>query len=76
MRRLVGKRRRGAARRPGHHPALLLDAEIGGASDLAVGRLDAIADDLRAAAGELVELRNAAKIERTLAAPFGLAALG
>jgi hypothetical protein len=31
--------------------------------------LDAIADDFRAAARELVELRKAAKIERALVAP-------
>jgi hypothetical protein len=53
----------------GHDPAFLLDAQIGSASNLAVGRLDAIADDFGAAARELVELRKAAEIERALAAP-------
>ena len=59
----------------GHDPALRLDAEIRGASDFAVGRFDAIADDFRAAARELVQLRKPAKIQRAVSAPFGLPAL-
>jgi len=64
-----GKKAPRRGEKAGHRPALLLDAKIRGASDLAVRRLDAIADDLRTAAGELFEPRKPAKIERAPAAP-------
>jgi hypothetical protein len=67
-----------AARRDqhaGHDPAFVLEAEIGGAPHLAVWRDHAIAEDVVAVAGEVIERRKPAEIRAPFTPPVGLPAL-
>ena len=67
-----------AARRDqhaGHHPAFVLEAEIRGAPHFAVGRDHAIAEDVVAVAGEVIERRKPAEIRPASTPSVGLPAL-